>query len=887
MDTASGIQCFESGWCDYSGEHARVRSEVEGLIRSYVEGSASEYWMAVVVASYGSGKTALLRHLEWFSRSRLGVAVLRVEFADIVDFILERYGSIHESRLPQVVREFVESRLGAVNGVVVLLIDEVEESYDVFRGIVEHETSPLRGLAEAIRTRSIPVYVVLALGPSSTLKEAVFGPVAWRSRVYTIPLLPKNIIEGQLEGLVDDPALRGLVANMVWWASKGRVAWVKLMVDSIVPGLMDAFKSGVERVEAFLLGEEALTREIVEGIPLFDRQGYRDVKRFIDDPKIAPILAVLPGPVPLSIVERLVGGGIMVGSGPVTGVTRLGLRSSELVDAAASWMEKAARIWNVSGQSVERALTVLEYVVSAYENGGVLPYDPQLLRELFTIAADVSREIYGDDPNVARILESLNPDIIAPEPFRLEEPVVYLKPGMLTRIYPIAGSSPLVGCARKAGVDQVSRVVDDLSPEELAEHWERVKGFLGLNTIEERRGISILIASPPLLHHVARVAACRAVSGEKTIVLLPAVREDARIGASISKALESLGVPIVAMGQRLSLFTYALLYALTIGLHGCMPENLGSSEKRSIQIYTDMLKSVILDAMSHNTSVLDRLRATLSRMEQPIPSALAERIGSVASKGEEALEAEIESLKNTIPTVQKLIREISAVTGVKPAREIVVKRAVLEEVKDAIAGVLDQLPRLQSLLEGCEATSGLQLLDMLLGLKGSGEDGESMLARLRRISEMITGMPRVGSLEKLSKLLEVLSESLPAILPVVNEDALEELLIRLEERLDRIAKLYRQVHDAADPLPAKVRDELEKALRADVASMRDLASLEKYLENAIGLLGRLTGMSDSLHMIESIEEEKKMITARIAGLFGIEESRYDAREEALIGGEGL
>ncbi|HIQ23707.1 MAG TPA: hypothetical protein EYH50_01500, partial [Pyrodictium delaneyi] len=223
--------CFETGWCDLSEEHRRIRTELEELITSYVKGNATEYWMSVVVAPYGSGKTTLLRHLEHFVES-IGAKALRVELADIVEYIVERYGSIHESELPKILEEYAKEKLGEASSAVVLLVDEVEESYDLLRGIVEYETSPFRGVAEAIRTHSTSVYVVLAFGPSSTLKEAVFGPVAWRSRVFTLPLLPKPVIERMVSEALggEFPEASSLLANMVWWASKGRIAWARMLV---------------------------------------------------------------------------------------------------------------------------------------------------------------------------------------------------------------------------------------------------------------------------------------------------------------------------------------------------------------------------------------------------------------------------------------------------------------------------------------------------------------------------------------------------------------------------------------------------------------------------------------------------------------------------------
>jgi len=310
--------------------------------------------MAVIVAPYGSGKTTLLRHLEGFARG-LGAAALRVELSELVDFIMERYGTVHESELPRVVEEFARSRLGDA-GSYVLLVDEVEESYDILRGIVTFETSPFRGVAEAIRTRSTPVYLVLALGPSSTLKEAVFGPVAWRSRIYTIPLLPRSVVErmvleavnaGDGEGRI----VAGLLANSVWWASKGRIAWARMLVDTVVPRLWEALWRGSSEVEAVLMGEEALGREIVEGVPLFDRQAFRELRRLAEPRDVVPLLAALIGPVPLSLLSKLAGREVLPEPSSAVVYGRSLVRVEDLVGEAQAWLERYARAKSYSSYS--------------------------------------------------------------------------------------------------------------------------------------------------------------------------------------------------------------------------------------------------------------------------------------------------------------------------------------------------------------------------------------------------------------------------------------------------------------------------------------------------------------------------------------------------------
>ncbi|NOZ88358.1 MAG: hypothetical protein GXO15_00345, partial [Crenarchaeota archaeon] len=752
-----GAACLPSGWCDYSREHERIRREIEGMIRGYVEGGSDEYYMPVIVAPYGSGKTALLRHLEWFSREQLGVPAARIEFSSLVDFIVERYGSIHESQLPRVVEEFVAERLGSREGFFVLLVDEVEESYDVFRGVVEHETSPLRGLAEAVRTRSTRVYPILALGPSSTLKEAVFGPVAWRSRVFTIPLLPRGSIHAELRERLGgvEPRVVELLSNTAWWASKGRVAWARLFIEEAAPRLAEALERGPEAVEAILLGDEALSREILEGVPLFDRRGYRELKRFLPIPGLAPVLAALVGPVPLSLAEKLAGP-LVPEPGPVHGFTRMAVKVEELVEAATAWMERVARARDIGQQSVDHAVTVLEHVASALSLGGMLPFDTEYLREMFSIAADLARELYGDDPHAGYLLETLNPDMVAPEPVRMREPVVYLRPQMVGRLYPVASSSPLIGCARRAGPRQVREVVETLTPDELVETLERLKGVLGLDGIEERYGVKVYLAPEPLLAALQDRIACSALRGEKIAVIVASPGEEAAGLPKLLRGLEKLGfIRAVRAGPRLSMFIYSLIYNESLGLPACSLDRLGPSESRSLNVYAELLRSMAIEALPRAgepealakartvEKVLGSLAASLAARAAGDPRSL-EEAGRLVEAHREAGRAAA-ALARLIPAPEPRLPDVAG--AVEQLKRLV------EEVEEA--GLLGAAPR-------CGGGTGSPVLDALLGLGGA----DAVPSAGRVVSELRAAMEAARSvavgpaaraaeqLERLASLLE-------------------------------------------------------------------------------------------------------------------------------------
>ena len=871
--------CLPSGWCDYSEEHRRVREGVEALIEAYVEGRGDEYYMPVIVAPYGSGKTALLRHLEWYSRERLGVPAARIEFADLVDFIVSEYGSIHESQLPRVVEEYVSRRHGAGEGYFVLLVDEVEESYDVFRGVVEHETSPLRGLAEAVRTRSTRVYPVLALGPSSTLKEAVFGPVAWRSRVFTIPLLPRSAIHAELsrrlEGLPGEAV--ELLSNTAWWASKGRVAWARLFIEEAAPRIAEALAKGPEAVEAVLLGDESLSREILDGVPLFDRRGYRELRRFIADRGLAPVLAALVGPVPMSLLEKLVGP-VVPEPSPVMGATRSGVGVDELVDAATTWMERVARARDIGQESVDHAVSALEHVASSLSLGGRLPYDTQFLRELFTLAADVAREVYSDDPQAGYLLETLNPDMVAPEPSRLPEPVVYLRPQMVARLYPVAGSSPLVGCARRAGPRQVREVVETLTPEELKEIMPRVKQVLGVDRLEERYGVRVYIAPAPLLAAVQEEAACRALRGEKILVIAASPGEEGEAKLPpLLRGLEKLGLAAVARaGPRLSLFLYSLIYNESLGLPACSLEKLGPSESRSLSVYAELLRSLVIDSLpkASTPEALAKARAVEAALGPLAPRLAAE----VAAHGVQAV-AEAERIASAM---QEAARHASRLARLLPSSEPVlpdVSAAVkqLAELAELVeeAGLLGRAPG------GCKGT-GSPVLDALLGLGGAGGAASGAEAA---VVEKFTGAleharsvgvgPAAAAAGELERLISLLRGDAVAAAP-----QLEPLASEAAEKLGRLARLYSEARGmVSSRLPGRYAERLLRALEEDVKTSTTVEEAAEKLVRSLSLSDRVAALADRLGRLERLEEEKAAILQALARVFGLEETPSSRSEE--------
>lgn len=904
--------CFETGWCDLSEEHRRIRTELEELITSYVKGNAAEYWMPVIVAPYGSGKTTLLRYLERFVES-IGAKAIRVELADIVEYIVERYGSIHESELPKILEEYAREKLGNVSGVVVILVDEVEESYDLLRGIVEYETSPFRGVAEAIRTRSTSVYVVLAFGPSSTLKEAVFGPVAWRSRVFTLPLLPKPVIERMVSEALggEFPEVSSLLANMVWWASKGRIAWARMLVDTVVGKLAAALKQGPEHVETVLLGEEALAREIVEGVPLFDKAGYREARRLIEDKKMVPLLAVLPGPVPLPLLGKLLGYEVLPEASLAVVYSRTAVRVEDLLSEAETWMTRYARAKGFQASSVEHAVSALEHTALAWSRDGLIVYDPQALRELFAIAADVAREIYGDDPHAAQLIEALNPDLLSPPLERFDEPVAALRPGIVARLYPMASSSPLVGCARRTGPGQVVEVVNSLSLSELSEYSSRLSEFLGLNELLEKHGLKLAAVPARSLQSYAQEIACQMLSGEPLAILVlepDAGRRERQVPKLLEAVADITGSVVIEAGPRLSLFVYSLLYGFSVATTGCLPENLSGHDRRTVNLYADLLRSLVIEVLaSRSSQELSSIEARAQVVEREygeLGYAVAALIREAGLEPARKIAAEIASLQQRARLLAERTAGIAGVEQAGAARTKTISKAFssVEEIYTTLEEKGYTL--VANVPPSCGASRAgrprvARLVALLLGLEKY--QAEASLAEAASLTERLAAyakhIPRVGILGEAAEIAEemkavimeaerIAKTSLSArALVAIAVSPITAVVPKLAEELAAIYRVYEGLEVGLDELPSDLRKKAEEAIARDLSSMASLTDAAHYLSKAVGLVNKLRALSEKGGA--RIEELKKKIIETIDRVISpqapVEHAHREAGEEAVVG----
>ena len=851
---SSADKCLASGWCDYSEEHARLRRALEQMVEDYVRGSSNEYRLPVIVAPYGSGKTALLRHLEWFASKELKAPVLRVELVEFIDYLISTRGTIHESELPGLVEEFFWSRVGGERrGIGVLLVDEVEEAYDILRGVVEYETSPLRGLAEAIRTRKISVYTVLAFGPSSILKEAVFGPVAWRSYILTIPLLSKKTIALWVREAVRgaDEKVVDLVANTIWWASKGRIGWAKMLVDAVAVKLVEAVAGGY--VEDILYRDEVFSREVVDGTPLLDRGGLREVSKLAGNlSKLVPILSALVGPVPLSMLEAFTGEAVLPEANNVIVFGRSGARVEDVVGEVETWLARIARRMGVGGHAVSKAVDALRMALDAWSVGGLVLWEQGSFRELVSVAADIARELYVDEPVVYRLLEKLDSDLIAPETVKFPEPVAALKPSMVVRVYPLLTSSPLVGCARKAGEAQIVEAVEAMDYDQLRSFSRELVKVAELEHILGKTGLNLVFVPVSRLAKYAGQVACEAL--EKPLVLVVA-----QLGSStvqkippVLTALESLGrLYIVEASGRLAIFLYSLAYNHTIPSNACKLERLVQTEKRSIEQHSELLKSLVLDklasrpATSKTAETLAKTRTALASLGGLAPLAWAVAGGlveTVAVKLVGEAEHHVRSLAAYAGVKVDIGGLIAAIKRLGSYKRLLEEEGVLE---------LTKLP--------CQATARLGLpRQPVLEVEGLDELFGEIEARLEMLSQIWRPEQLQKALVGLKGVVEKASRNklLAALVLEVARQPLEALAQRLREA----ERAYSSVRELVLELPDKLRGRVVEALAVDASKTSTLAELVELLLEAIPLLKSLAEKSREL---EAVAERVEKLRAKL------------------------
>ncbi|MET1128391.1 MAG: hypothetical protein ABWW70_03640 [Thermoproteota archaeon] len=861
----AGFECFDSGWCDYSRGHRRLRLELEKLVRVHAGLEEGELRLPVIVAPYGSGKTTLLGHLEWYAR-RLGLKAARVELVELVKY-LEGMGKLHEAELPRAVESFVDEKLDPGDSKAVLLVDEVEESYDRLKELVVYETSPLRGLADHIRSGKARTMVVLAFGPVSAVKEAVFGPTAWRSRVYAIPPMSRSAVEEMVRrklGGDSDRELVELLSNFVWWAGKGRPAWAALIVEEVLPRVAEGLRESPRIIHEVLSTSPSLRREVTSSTPLLDLAGYLELARKLGAEQAA-LLTVLVGPVPLSLLERLgADTGRLVGSDAV-GLARTGARVEELVSSAGEVLYRVASIRGYPTAAVEYAVDVLHSVLSSMSLGGLVPYDASFLGEAVQLALDVARELYTSEPAVYTLLSTLSSGMLAAKPVELEEAHAYVKPRALAKVYPPLSSTPLLSCLQEKGIlDEISRGewLETLDGRQLIELGSQLASLLGAEEYVEKIGAVLAVEHGSSLDGLAEKMYCALDEPRRILVLSRASRE--RLGP-VGDRMRRLGLlQLVELDEASHLFARSLAYLALVGATKCL-EDMDARDARIFRIYGNAVKSAIIDAAARmGQTTLDRTLQKLHRMygrygEREV-KALARALLS-GRLGEGVVRNFVEKAANlysvatrlgaggeAIPDGQKLLRMLDDVRALASSQEL---RELIELAEE---------------LRRCSGASNP--LDVLLG---SSDGGELELAEeLERVSESLqeslAQLPRTELLRR----IEELASGVKAFVREAREsgaaelvfllERLAKLLVRVEGILKRLADQKSELAYMASHLPEELVNLLEVSVEEDLSRARALEELEDYVEVLKHAITRLRPAASELR---SYTETAATIAQRI------------------------
>ena len=869
-----GATCFPSGWCDLSAEHAEVRRRLEELVHHALGGRG--YPLTVIVAPYGSGKTTLLKHLEWYARTKLSVPAARVELRELVDFIVERRGVVHESELPGLVEEFAASKLGSREAV--LLVDEVEESYDTLAAVVEHETSPLRGLADAAREGRLRTVVIMAFGPSSALKEALFGPVAWRARVVGLPLVGKAYVASLLRGIADGARLEPL-ANTVWWMARGRTAWALFVVENVAPRLAEALRRGPSALADLLANDPVFDSEVVDGVPLLDRSGLSGLADIMGS-EAAAVAAALVGPAPVSVFEELAGSPLPP-SVPVV-YARAGVRVDDVVSQARRVMQRVARSIDAAPDAVERASSLLRTVLQAWSYRGVAPYDVNALKELFSIASDLAREVYLDEPQVHKLLESIDVVAVSLPAVELEEPLVALRPEVVVQLYPLPTSSPLVGCARHVSPDKLAEVLSGLSFEEVAEYSRRAAEAMGLGPLLSKLGLAGALLLPSVIaERHAGAAVCASLERPMAVFT--------RSPSRLLEVAEQLGtVVLVEATEKLDKFMAAALYNEAVGVESCSLARLEGRDRRGLQQFGELAKAMLIERASAGrrgelSALLDRMRS-VARSLGPVGAALVSAVAS--ARDPRALLDTLREAEKALADAEVRLRELLGVRP--PPRPSVVEAAselhrLYERARQLGLDILEQA------LRDCRGAPTVQPLGAEQGLEAAQVVNELREAISAARSLELAWLPArlreavgsvLGSAERLLNLLEGAEDpALRALLAMIAGPAVSSVrgLVAVLERGERTVG---RIVEALAGLPEEVRSRVQEYVGEVLGGASNLVELEAAVSRLASELDDFESLVEEASSLARIRGERMGELLRLAS----ELERLLAPEDAAAGG---
>ncbi|MFB6185474.1 MAG: hypothetical protein ABEI86_01220 [Halobacteriaceae archaeon] len=121
---------------------------------------------------------------------------------------------------------------------IILLIDEMEESYPRLEDLIDETTGPLREVVTHIDNQESPFYLIGAFGYASVQE---LGHAEFRRVIpVSLPILRPDRI-----GELFDEDLGYREENFAWWMSRGRPGWV----DIALQNQSDTLSSGIDGID--------------------------------------------------------------------------------------------------------------------------------------------------------------------------------------------------------------------------------------------------------------------------------------------------------------------------------------------------------------------------------------------------------------------------------------------------------------------------------------------------------------------------------------------------------------------------------------------------------------------------------------------------------------
>ena len=494
-----------SPWIDYTDSHRGIRKGLEEAIELYVRDEWKNRRPPVIVAPYGSGKTTLLRHLLCYSISK-DIPVIMVNLSGFVSYLQSssEKKNVHEDflagymeqfcediikclvdtkncpkyvkdskdlkyvlksvrdefkniginvkEISNVLRKFISNNDQEKEQKCVLLIDEVEESYQDLKEVVSHKTTPLRGVFDKVLNGTSRVFPIFAFGPATVYSEAVSSAGSWRVEPLVLPLLsPLDI------GVTDH-----YISNLVWWIGKGRHGHVHKVLEGITFDLKKTLSECKSLLGTEWVNKVKQTEIVQDAVSYIDVQAFSKIENELNDDErhLFYVLSTLIGPVPESELKRY----------KCIDVEKLNY--SKLP----GYFVKSYQLVNVNEalDAVEDALKKLGYKVSDFENDLIrslllawsdhkkIILDRRGLSELIDIAKDMSVELFAagrENESLVDALSRLDVDSIyirlEGKAERTKEPYYALSPSAISQIYPPILLNPLIGCAKKKSLDDI------------------------------------------------------------------------------------------------------------------------------------------------------------------------------------------------------------------------------------------------------------------------------------------------------------------------------------------------------------------------------------------------------------------------------------------------